>query len=702
MDIQELINSYKQETDISKKIAKLREIINICDHYYYVKDESLISDYEYDLLFSELVKLEKEHPELVTPDSPTQRVGGEPLKEFRNVPHKKPMLSLSNTYSFDEVKDFHRRVLELLGNEPVEYFAELKFDGVAISIFYENNRFSLAVTRGDGFVGDDVTLNIKTIKNLPLVTKEVSVNGGVIRNFEVRGEVYLNVADFLKINEERINSGEKPFANPRNLASGTLKLLDPRQVAQRPLRVVAYYLDTDDVKLESQSRNIELMREMGLPVSPYSKLCSNLDEVFQFIEEWKEKRHTLPFQIDGIVIKVNSLDQQNRLGTIARSPRWAIAFKYEAEKATTVLKKITLQVGRTGIVTPVAELEPVFLAGSTISRATLHNADYIKELDLRVGDTVIVEKGGEVIPKVTGVVLEKRPPDAVEFVFPEYCECGLQGRLVRLPGEVAYFCEHPECPWQLRRRIEHFASRNAMDIEGMGEKVVDQLVTLGFLKNIASLYELHQFRDKLIELERWGEKKVDNLLEAIEESKKRPLHRLIFGLGIRFIGEGAAKILAKHFKSLDNIMKASKEDFTSIYEIGEKMAESLVRFFTDPKELEIIEKLRAYGVNFEEKEEFVTIGKKLEGLTFVLTGELQSMTRNEAKAKIEQLGGKVSGSVSKKTSFVIAGANPGSKYSDAVKLGIKILNEEEFLELIGEEKPKDNFANKPESNTLFD
>ena len=702
MDIQELINSYKQETDISKKIAKLREIINICVHYYYVKDESLISDYEYDLLFSELVKLEKEHPELVTPDSPTQRVGGEPLKEFRNVPHKKPMLSLSNTYSFDEVKDFHRRVLELLGNEPVEYFAELKFDGVAISIFYENNRFSLAVTRGDGFVGDDVTLNIKTIKNLPLVTKEVSVNGGVIRNFEVRGEVYLNVADFHKINEERISSGEKPFANPRNLASGTLKLLDPRQVAQRPLRVVAYYLDTDDVKLESQSRNIELMREMGLPVSPYSKLCSNLDAVFQFIEEWKEKRHTLPFQIDGIVIKVNSLDQQNRLGTIARSPRWAIAFKYEAEKATTVLKKITLQVGRTGIVTPVAELEPVFLAGSTISRATLHNVDYIKELDLRVGDTVIVEKGGEVIPKVTGVVLEKRPPDAVEFVFPEYCECGLQGRLVRLPGEVAYFCEHPECPWQLRRRIEHFASRNAMDIEGMGEKVVDQLVTLSFLKNIASVYELHQFRDKLIELERWGEKKVDNLLEAIEESKKRPLHRLIFGLGIRFIGEGAAKILAKHFKNLDNIMKASKEDFTSIYEIGEKMAESLVRFFSDPKELEIIEKLRAYGVNFEEKEEFVTIGKKLEGLTFVLTGELQSMTRNEAKAKIEQLGGKVSSSVSKKTSFVIAGANPGSKYSDAVKLGIKILNEEEFLELIGAEKPKDNFANKPESNTLFD
>jgi len=702
MDIQELISSYRQETNISKKISKLREIIYLCDHYYYVKDESLISDYEYDLLFSELVKLEKEHPELITPDSPTQRVGGEPLKEFRNVPHKKPMLSLSNTYSFDEVKDFHRRVVELLGNEPVEYYTELKFDGVAISIFYENNKYSLAVTRGDGFVGDDVTLNIKTIKNLPLITKEVSVDGKVIKNFEVRGEVYLNVADFLKINEERINNGEKPFANPRNLTSGTLKLLDPRQVARRPLRLVVYYLDTDDVELVSQSQNIELMKAMGLPVSPYSKLCSNLDAVFQFIEEWKDKRHTLPFQIDGIVVKVNSLEQQSRLGMIARSPRWAIAFKYEAEKATTVLKKITLQVGRTGIVTPVAELEPVFLAGTTVSRATLHNADYIKELDLRVGDTVIVEKGGEVIPKVSGVVLEKRPPWAVEFVFPEYCDCGLQGKLIRLPGEVAYFCEHPECPWQLRRRIEHFASRNAMDIEGMGEKVVDQLVTLGFLKNIASIYELHQFRSKLIELERWGEKKVDNLLEAIEQSKKRPLHRLIFGLGIRLIGEGAAKILAKHFRNLDNIIKASKEDFTAIYEIGEKMAESLVRFFSDPKELEIIEKLRTYGVNFEEQDEFIPTVRKLEGFTFVLTGELQSMTRNEAKAKIEQLGGKVSSSVSKKTSFVIAGANPGSKYSDALKLGIKILNEIEFLELIGEKEQKGSLPTKSENITLFD
>lgn len=701
-DIKKLIESFKSETEVYKKISKLREIINICDHNYYVRDESLISDYEYDQLFAELIRLEKEFPDFVTPDSPTQKVGGEPLKEFRSVPHKKPMLSLSNTYSYEEIRDFHRRVLELLDNEPVEYFTELKFDGVAISIFYENNTYSLAVTRGDGIVGDDVTLNIKTIKNLPLRTIEVIFEGKPIKNFEIRGEVYLNVSDFLRINEERVVNGEKPFANPRNLASGTLKLLDPRQVAKRPLRLVAYYLDTDDVRLVSHSKNIDLMKEMGLPVSKYSRLCFNLDEVFQFIEEWKEKRHTLPFQIDGIVIKVNSLEQQARLGTIARSPRWAIAYKYEAGKATTILKNIILQVGRTGIVTPVAELEPVFLAGSTISRATLHNADYIKELDLRIGDTVILEKGGEVIPKVVGVVLEKRPNWAVEYVFPEFCECGLQGKLVRLPGEVAYFCQHPECPWQLRRRIEHFASRNAMDIEGMGERVVDDLVSLGFLKNIASIYELKNYREKLINLERWGEKRVDNLLNAIEESKRRPLHRLIFGLGIRFIGEGAAKILAKHFKNLDAIMKASKEEFTSIYEIGDKMAESLVKFFSDPKELEIIEKLRAYGVNFSEKEETTLTSKKLEGLTFVLTGELKNLTRTEAKSKIEQLGGKVSSSVSRKTNFVVVGANPGSKYSEAKKLGIKIINEDEFLEMIGLSDLIQNERKAPEQSTLFE
>ncbi|MGB9770944.1 MAG: NAD-dependent DNA ligase LigA [Candidatus Kapaibacteriota bacterium] len=700
MDIQKLIQEYRVEQDIVKRIHKLREIINICDHYYYVRDESLITDREYDQLFAELVELEKKHPELITPDSPTQRVGGEPLKEFRTVQHKKPMLSLSNTYSNEEVRDFDRRVRELLEGEEVEYFAELKYDGVAISIHYENLNFSLAVTRGDGITGDDVTLNVKTIRNLPLKVKEVQYNGKPIKNFEVRGEVYMNYSDFLKINEERIASGDKPFANPRNLASGTLKLLDPKQVALRPLRVVLYYLDVEEITLSKQSENIELLRAMGLPVSSYSRLCKSLDEVFAFINEWETKRHSLPFQIDGIVIKVDSLRQQEKLGTIARAPRWAIAYKYEAEKATTVLKNITLQVGRTGIVTPVAELEPVFLSGSTISRATLHNADYIEELDLRIGDTVVIEKGGEVIPKVTGVVLAKRPQWAVKYVFPEYCTCGLQGRLVRLPGEVAYFCIHPECPWQIRRRIEHFASRNAMDIEGMGEKVVDQLVTIGLIKNIASIYELHLHRDKLVALERWGEKKVDKLLAAIEKSKKNPLSRLIFALGIRLIGEGAAKILAKHFKRLDALMNATKEELTEIYEIGDKMAESIVKFFQEPKEREVIEKLRNYGLNFEETEE-KDISKKLEGLTFVLTGELEHFTRSEAKAKIEQLGGKVASSVSKKTNYLVVGANPGSKFDEAKKLGIPILYENEFLIMIGE-NIKENWNEVESKNSLFE
>lgn len=683
MEIQQLIEKYRLATEPKEKISHLREIINICDHYYYVEDESLISDRQYDIFFAELIELEQQHPELVTPDSPTQRVGGEPLKYFESVQHRKPMLSLANTYSFEEVRDFDRRVRELLEGETVEYFVELKFDGVAISLHYENLLFSLAVTRGDGFLGDDVTQNLRTIKNLPLKAKEVEYNGKVLKNFEVRGEVYMLANDFLRINQERISKGEKRYANPRNLTSGTLKLLDPKQVAERPLRIVCYYLDTDDVPLRSQNENIKLLNEMGFPVSKYSSLCRNIDEVFEFIKQWEGKRGELPFQIDGIVIKVNSLHQQERLGAVARSPRWAVAYKYEAEKAETVLKGIALQVGRTGVVTPVAQLEPVFLAGSTISRATLHNADYIEELDLRIGDTVIVEKGGEVIPKVTGVVLEKRSPEATKFVFPEHCDCGLEGRLVRPIGEVAYYCEHPECPWQLRRRIEHFVTRDAMDIEGMGEKVIDQLVSLGYLKNIASIYELKNYRNELISLERWGEKKVDNLLQAIEKSKKQQLHRLVFGLGIRFIGVGAAKLLANHFRTLDKIAKATKDELLSIYEIGEKMAQSVIDFFNDEKELMIIQQLKEFGLNtVEEISEEVT--KPLEGLTFVLTGELRAFTRSEIKAKIESLGGKVAGSVSKKTDYVVVGENPGSKYTEALKLDIKILREGDIIKMIGQ------------------
>lgn len=701
MEIDRLIQKYREEKETTKQIHLLREIINLCDYHYYIKDESIISDREYDRLFGELQELESKFPELITTDSPTQRVSGEPLKGFRNVAHKKPMLSLMNTYSFDEVKDFDRRVRDMLEGEDVDYFVELKYDGVAISVLYENLSFALAVTRGDGFSGDDVTQNVKTIKNLPLKIKEAFFKGILIRNFEVRGEVYMHILDFEKINEERILNGEKPFANPRNLASGTLKLLDPKQVYKRPLRVVLYYFDTDEIELSSQMENIELMKQIGLPVSPYFKLCKNLDEVFAFINEWESRRYSLPFQIDGIVIKVNSIKQQEKLGAIARAPRWAIAFKYEAEKATTTLKNITLQVGRTGIVTPVAELEPVFLAGSTVSRATLHNADYIEEIDLRIGDTVIVEKGGEVIPKITGVVLEKRPEGAVKYSFPEYCACGLNGRLVRLPGEVAYFCIHPECPWQIRRRIEHFASRNAMNIEGLGKKVVDQLVTLGFLKNISSIYELHLFTDKLIALERWGEKKVNNLLKSIETSKSQPLNRLIYALGIRYVGEGVANILAKQFKSLIRLMKATKEELTSIYEIGDKIAQSIVDFFNDPKEREILEKLIKYGLDIELKEH-IAEGKSLEGLTFVLTGELSSFTRSEAKAKIEELGGKVATSVSKKIDYVVVGSNPGSKFAEAKKFNLQILNEEDFLKMLNETTKQNIESSLSSSPKLFD
>ncbi|MCX7879384.1 MAG: NAD-dependent DNA ligase LigA [Ignavibacteria bacterium] len=703
MDIDKLIQQYNQETDISKKISILREVINTCDYYYYTKDESLISDRLYDQLFLELIKLEQENPHLITPDSPTQRVSGEPLKEFANVSHKKPMLSLSNTYTFEEIKDFHKRVLELLEGEEVQFFVELKFDGVAISIHYLNSVYSLAVTRGNGYVGDDVTLNVKTIRNLPLKVNDVYIEGTLLKDFEVRGEVFMNFSDFERINEEKATLGEKTYANPRNLASGTLKLLDPQQVSKRPLRLVVYYLDTENVKLSRQSQCIEIMKKLGLPVSPHSRLCKDLNEVFEFIHYWEHKRFTLPFQIDGIVIKVDRLDQQERLGMIARSPRWAIAYKYEPEKAETILKDIKLQVGRTGIVTPVAELEPVFLAGTTVSRATLHNADYIEQLDIRIGDTVIVEKAGEVIPKVSSVVLSKRPTWAVKFQFPDVCGCDLKGKLVRYPGEVAYFCTHPECPSQLVRRIEHFVSRNAMDIEGMGEKIINQLVSLGYLKNIASIYELKRFRNELIELERWGEKKVDNLLSSIEKSKNRPLHRLIFGLGIRFIGEGAAKILANHFKSLDRLMNAKKEELLSIYEIGEKMAQSVVDFFSNPKEIDIIEKLRNFGLFFEERETDTIENKFLAGLTFVLTGELQRFTRSEAKSLIERYGGKVASSVSKKTNYLVVGENPGTKLQNAKELGVNIIDEDKFIKLLKLEKSSNSFDKKSfEDKTLFD
>ncbi len=556
--------------DIKNRVMKLREEIRKHDYAYYIEAQPIISDREYDNLFAELKELENKYPSLITPDSPTQRVGGEPLKEFCTITHSIPMLSLSNTYSRAEVEDFHRRVTEMLSNQEIEYVTELKYDGVAISLIYKNGYLDLGITRGDGYSGDDITQNIKTIKLLPLKINEVLINGVKLTDFEVRGEVFMLEKDFLEINRQRSEVGEKLFANPRNTTAGTLKLFDNREVARRPLKIVCYYLYTDQIELKSHYENLFHLKNMGFPLSNQFKLCCNIDEVFDYIEYWEKYRYNLPFQIDGIVIKVNSIAQQKVLGSIARSPRWAIAYKYEAETDKTVIENISLQVGRTGAVTPVAELEPVFLAGSTVSRATLHNADFIIQKDIRIGDTVLVQKGGDVIPKIVSVVFEERSPDSVPFVFPEYCPCELKSKLRKPEGESAYYCEHPECPWQIRRRIEHFASRNAMNIEGLGEKVIEQLVEKGLIKNIADIYDLYKYRKDIIKLERWAEKSADNLFRAIENTKSQPFHRVLFALGIRYIGENSAKILARNFDSIDELMNANREELTSIYEIGEK------------------------------------------------------------------------------------------------------------------------------------
>lgn len=668
---------------IEKRIEELRQEIRKHDYRYYVEDEPIITDREYDHLFQELTDLEKKHPDLITSDSPTQRVGGKVLNKFNQIGHRKPMLSLANSYSEEEIMQFDKRIAALLGAEVAySYICELKYDGTAVSLRYKDGRLKYGVTRGDGTTGDEITQNIKTITGVPLIAEQQEFNGKLLRNFEVRGEVYMQLDDFLRVNESRMEKGEKTFANPRNLASGTLKLLNPKDVAERPLRIVTYYLDIYEEQTNSHWENLFMLRTMGFPVCRYSQLCRNINEVMDYINLWNVKRHELPFQTDGIVIKVDSIAQQNLIGQVARSPRWAIAFKYEAEKAVTKLNSITFQVGRTGVVTPVAELEPVFLAGSTISRATLHNSDYINERDIRIGDYVVIEKGGEVIPKVSAVVIEKREGGLEVFSFPKHCSCGLEGEFLRPEGEANYYCTHPECPWQIRRRIEHFASRNAMDIAGFGEKVVEKLVSMGYIKSIADIYELHKHKEKLTAIEGWGEKSIDNLLSAIENSRENPLSRLLYALGIRFIGEGAAKILANHFGNMDSLATATDETLSDIHEVGSKMASSVREFFADAKELELIERLKGHGLKMIQPKEELTAANKLSGQTFVLTGELETMTRQEAKRRIEVLGGKVTGSVSKATTYVVAGVSPGSKLKKAETLGIKILDENDFIDLL--------------------
>ncbi len=660
---------------IRREHQKLCEEIREQDYRYYVLAEPTISDYEYDQLMNRLLALEKEYFDLITPDSPSQRVGGKPTKEFTSVVHHIPMLSLSNTYSEEELYDFDRRVKELLEIDQMKYTAELKLDGVAISLRYENGIFIQGVTRGDGIQGDDVTNNLRTIRSLPL---RIRANPLKLASFEVRGEVIMKKADFARMNSEREMSGEKLFANPRNSAAGTVKLQDPKIVAERSLDAFVYFLYTNDIKLQSQGKNLTVLREMGFPINPHHRLCKSIQEVKSFCDDWETKRESLPYEIDGAVVKVDAIAQQDQLGTIAKSPRWAIAYKFSARQTQTLLKGITLQVGRIGTITPVAELEPVLLAGSTISRATLHNEDFINELDLRIGDTVVIEKGGDVIPKVSSVVLEKRHKGCTPFRFPTHCpECN--SMLIKPQDEVAYYCENIECPAQVRGRIEHFASRGAMDIEGLGEAIVDTLVSEGFIKTFADLYSLHERRNDLIEIERFGKKSVENLLEGIEKSKRQSFEKILYALGIHFVGQGVAKILVSRFGAIEELMKVTIDDLTTISGIGPRIAESIVRFMNDPTSKEFIERLSKAGVNLRsEKKVLVHKSDFFLNKTFVLTGALSRYTRDEAKQLIEERGGKVTGSVSKKTDYVLAGTEAGSKLTKAAELGVNILSEEEF------------------------
>jgi len=667
-----------QRTSDRKRIEALRSELHNHDYRYYVLAQPTISDSEYDALMRELIELERIHPEWITPDSPSHRVGGAPTKEFPTVIHTVPMLSLANTYNEEEVHDFDRRVKSLLGGEPYRYVCELKFDGVAVTLRYERSLFTQGATRGDGIQGDEITQNLKTIRSIPL--RLVSPPKG-LESIEVRGEVYMRREDFKNMNEERDLIGEKTFVNPRNSAAGTLKLQDPKIVAERPLQFIAYYLLARRGTLTSHFDNLERLRKLGFPVSEHSKRCRNIEDVVQYWKKWEEQRDTLPYDIDGIVVKIESLSQQEKLGAIAKSPRWAIAFKFTARSVQTVLKKITLQVGRTGTITPVAELEPVFVGGTTVSRATLHNEDYITELGIREGDTVVIEKGGDVIPKITGVILEKRPKGARAYRFGPTCPmCG--STIFRPADEANYYCENSECPAQVRGRIEHYAHRGAMDIEGLGEAIVDQLVSLRYVQSYADLYDLGKRARQLASLDRWGEKSARNLLEAIEGSTSRPFARVLYALGIRHVGAGVAQLLVQHFPSIDALMSVTQEELEQVQGIGPRIAESVKHFFDDKHNRRSIERLRKAGVQLKAQFSKSTTKTPLWQKTFVLTGSLSTLTREEAKEKIESLGGKIASSVSKNTDFVVVGEEAGSKLEKARQLGIKTMNENEFLSMI--------------------
>lgn len=657
------------------QITALKEVLNQYNYEYHVLDKPSVPDSEYDQKLNELLKLEGAFPELVTADSPSQRVGGTPLDAFQKVQHNIPMLSLGNAFNETDLRDFDRRASQGT-DQALTYICELKIDGLAISLTYENGKFVRGATRGDGTTGEDITSNIRTIRSIPLTINERET-------IEVRGEAFMPHKSFLALNEARMSKEEEPFANPRNAAAGSLRQLDPKIAAKRNLDAFLYGVgEWNAVEITSHSERLNRLKALGFKINPESKQCTTIEEVIEFVNYWTNERANLNYEIDGIVIKVDDLEQQEELGYTARSPRWAIAYKFPAEEAITKLTNIELSIGRTGVVTPTAVLDPVRIAGSTVQRASLHNEDLIREQDIRIGDTVVIKKAGDIIPKVVRVVENKRTGDEKEFHMPKTCPA-CENELVRLDEEVALRCMNPNCPAQLKEGLIHFVSRDAMNIDGIGEKVVIQLFQENLIHTMADLFRLK--REDLLQLERMGEKSVDNLLTGIEKSKENSLEKLLFGLGIRFIGAKAAKTLATYFETMETLQHATYETLIEVDEIGEKMADSIVKYFSEQKVIDLLQALKELGINMtytgpkkaKQDSDSLFAGKKV-----VLTGKMETFTRNEAKALIESMGGSVTGSVSKSTDMLIAGEDAGSKYNKAIELGVTILDEQQLKEAI--------------------
>ena len=661
--------------NVSERIQFLRTELRQHNHSYYVLDKPTISDFEFDKLLEELIRLENENPEFFDPHSPSQRVGGEVTKNFNTVKHQYPMLSLGNTYSEEELRDFDKRIHKLVEAQ-IEYVCELKYDGVSISLTYKNGQLTQALTRGDGTQGDDVTTNVKTIKSIPL-----QLQGTYPSLFEIRGEIYIPHAGFEAMNAKREQAGLETFANPRNTASGSLKMQDSKEVAERPLDCFLYHILGKQIPCNLHYDNLEAAKSWGFKVPAETECCKDIDAVIRFVQKWDKLRHDLPYDIDGIVIKVNSLQQQEQMGFTAKSPRWAIAYKFKAEQALTTLNEITYQVGRTGAITPVANLEPVLLAGTVVKRASLHNADQIAKLDIREGDKVYVEKGGEIIPKIVGVEKQDRDLFSQPTVFITECpECASE--LIRTEGDAKHYCSNSEeCPPQIKGKFEHFISRKAMNIDGLGPETIELLFKEGLVQSIPDLYELRM--EDLLPLERMAEKSAENLLKGLEASKQIPFERVLFALGIRYVGETVAKKLAKHYQHMQALLGAAQEDLENVEEIGEKIAESLVLYFADESNRNIVQRLAKHALQMEVGEKDKAVSNALEGASVVVSGVFTQFSRTELKKIIEQHGGKNVGSISKKTTFVVAGENMGpSKRQKAEDLGIPLITEEEFIQKI--------------------